>query len=183
MKGWFVSFGAGLFTWTLMEYGVHEVLGHRPKGKTHASREHLAHHKDTSYFTPYAKKFLAATPIVGTLGAGAAALVGPGRGIAYAAGVATGWAWYEVGHRRIHQRPPTTAYGRWMRRHHLHHHFGHPRANHGVVTSLWDHVFGTYQRPEQIRVPRRNVGELPWITGGDPEGEVLPEHADGYRVV
>lgn len=35
------SFGAGVLTWTLLEYGIHDLLGHRPKGRTHASREHL----------------------------------------------------------------------------------------------------------------------------------------------
>lgn len=177
------SFGAGLLTWTLMEYGIHETLGHRPKGKTHTSREHLRHHARTDYFTPYGQKLLAATPVVSALGAGASALAGPKRGLAYAAGVATGWVWYEVAHRRIHTHPPTSAYGRWLRRHHLHHHFGHPKSNHGVITSLWDHVFGTYEEPSEIRVPKRNVPELPWLTEINRPDQVRPAYSSEYCVV
>jgi sterol desaturase/sphingolipid hydroxylase (fatty acid hydroxylase superfamily) len=177
------SFAAGMLTWTGMEYVIHERLGHRPKGKTHASREHLKHHAQTDYFTPYAHKALAAVPVVGAIGAAASLVAGPRRGLAFAAGVAAGWAWYEVAHRWIHQRPPRTAYGRWLRRHHLHHHFGHPKANHGVIVPLWDLVLGTYERAEEIRVPQRNVTELKWLGGIDPQAPDAPGYARGYRVV
>jgi sterol desaturase/sphingolipid hydroxylase (fatty acid hydroxylase superfamily) len=177
------SFAAGLLTWTGMEYVIHERLGHRPRGKTHASREHLEHHRRTDYFTPYGHKAVVAAPVVGAIGALASMTVGKRRGLAYAAGVAAGWAWYEVAHRNIHQRPPRTAYGRWLRRHHLHHHFGHPRANHGVVTPLWDILLGTYERPIEIRVPRRNLPELRWLAHVDHAGPDAPSYAEGYRVV
>lgn len=177
------SFGAGLLTWTLMEYGIHEVMGHRPKGKTYASREHLRHHAKTDYFTPYPKKFVAATPVVGAMATAASLAFGPRRGIAYAAGVATGWVWYEVAHRRLHTRPPRTAYGRWLRRHHLHHHFGHPKTNHGVTTPLWDHVFRTHERPTEIRVPKRNLEELPWLMEINASEAPAPAYSSEYRVV
>jgi sterol desaturase/sphingolipid hydroxylase (fatty acid hydroxylase superfamily) len=177
------SFAAGLVTWTGMEYFIHETLGHRPKGKTHASREHLQHHARTDYFTPYAHKALAAAPVLGGIGAVASLVAGPRRGWVFAAGVATGWAWYEVAHRRIHQEPARTPYGRWLRRHHLHHHFGHPRTNHGVITPFWDLLLGTYERPTEIRVPRRNLHELPWLAEVDPSGSSDATTVEGYRVV
>ncbi|MFW6051126.1 MAG: sterol desaturase family protein [Myxococcota bacterium] len=177
------SFGAGLLVWTLLEYGIHDVLGHRPKGRTHASREHLRHHARTDYFTPYGQKALAAAPVVTAAGVAASLLVGPRRGAAFAAGLATGWAWYEVAHRWLHTRPPRTAYGRWLRRHHLHHHFGHPRRNHGVTTPLWDHVFRTHDRAAEIRVPRRNLPELPWLTEINPPGGGQTPYSPEYRIV
>jgi hypothetical protein len=33
--------------------------------------------------------------------------------------------------------------------------------NHGVTTPLWDIVFGTYEEPETIRVPKKIV--MPWL--------------------
>jgi hypothetical protein len=52
-------------------------------------------------------------------------------------------------------------------------------ANHGVSLPLWDHVFGTYERPTQVRVPRRLA--LPWLV--DDEGELRPEFVDDYVLV
>ena len=30
-------------------------------------------------------------------------------------------------------------------------------TSHGVPTALWDHVYGTFERPEQIRVAERRA--------------------------
>ena len=42
-----------------------------------------------------------------------------------------------------------------------------------------DRVFGTMERPDIVRVPRRMA--LPWLV--DDSGELLPEFADDYRLV
>ena len=39
--------------------------------------------------------------------------------------------------------------------HHLHHHFRNPKANHGVTSPVWDHVFRTADPVEVVRVPRK----------------------------
>ena len=52
-------------------------------------------------------------------------------------------------------------------------------ANHGVSVPWWDHVFGTYERPVHVRVPRRLV--LPWML--DDDGQLKAEHADDYVLV
>ena len=51
--------------------------------------------------------------------------------------------------------------------------------NHGVSIPLWDIVFGTLDRPERVRVPRRLA--MPWLV--DEQGEVRPEFADDYELV
>ena len=43
---------------------------------------------------------------------------------AFTTGMISTYAAYEILHRRIHTHPPANAYGRWMRRSHLYHHFG-----------------------------------------------------------
>jgi len=51
--------------------------------------------------------------------------------------------------------------------------------NHGVTSPVWDHVFGTHQRPETVRVPRRLA--LPWML--DDHGEMRAELRRDYALV
>jgi hypothetical protein len=78
-----------------------------------------------------------------------------------------------------HLKAPRSRYQHLVRRHHFHHHFGSPMRNHGVTTLFWDRVFGTLERPEQVRVPRRLA--LPWLV--DAAGEILPEFRADYVLV
>jgi sterol desaturase/sphingolipid hydroxylase (fatty acid hydroxylase superfamily) len=147
------------------------------------SREHLEHHVTSSWsFDPVILLAWAGIFLVGcavwiplTRLAGASWPV--------AASVAVGWGvgyfFYEFFHARAHLVPPTGTYSTWLRRHHFHHHFGHPMANHGVSVMWWDRAFGTLERPDTVRVPRRLA--LPWLV--DDSGELLPEFVDDYRLV
>ncbi len=83
---------------------------------------------------------------------------------------------YEVIHRRAHTHPPRNAYGRWVRRSHLHHHFGAPMRNIGVTSPVWDRALGTYDDPGVVTVPRRMAPV--WLL--DADGEVRPEYAADY---
>lgn len=163
----FLSLLAGLFVWTFLEYALHAWAGHKPKGRTEPSREHLRHHAKPDYFTSLPKKLLLAVPVL----SGAFLLSAPVLGVANAAGfvggIAIGWRTYEFVHRDLHVHAPRSFYGRWARRHHFHHHFSRPFMNHGVTTPLWDFVFRTYERPEVVRVPRRHAPKLPWLLEGD----------------
>jgi hypothetical protein len=49
-------------------------------------------------------------------------------------------------------------------------------ANHGVTTALWDHIYSTFERPDQIRVPRRLA--MRWLL--DETGDVRREFQDDY---
>ena len=68
-----------------------------------------------------------------------------------------------------------SAYGRWARKHHFFHHFHDPSLNHGVTSSLWDHVFGTYAPTDVIRVPDKLKPH--WLV--DPETGEVREHLQG----
>ena len=52
-------------------------------------------------------------------------------------------------------------------------------ANHGVSTAVWDRVFGTLERPERVRVPRRLA--LRWLV--DDDGELRDGFAADYVLV
>jgi len=106
-------------------------------------------------------------------------VLGRRRGLAFTAGLTAMYGAYEVLHRLAHTHAPKTAYGRWLRRHHFHHHFHDPSGNHGVTSPLGDFCFGTERPVGVVRVPRRQA--MPWLI--DERGELRPEHAADYVLV
>lgn len=174
--------GTGWALWTLAEYLLHRFAMHHLRGRGIMSREHLQHHVtaawsfDSLMVLVWVGVILVSAVVWTPLGW---MTVGPAAGIALGAGWTFGYFFYEYHHAMSHLRSPRTAYQRWVRRHHFHHHFGAPMANHGVSTSLWDHVFRTRQRPDQVRVPRRLA--LAWLI--DDNGAVKPEFAADYILV
>ena len=170
----------GVASWTLLEWLIHNGLGHHGKRRTPFGREHVRHHATTSYFAPSWKKVVAAA-VVGTgLWGGTQLVLGALDAAALTAGLLVMYAAYEVIHRRCHTHAPKGRYGRWVRRHHFYHHFLDPHANHGVSTAIWDIVFGTHRRvTAPIRVPRK--AKVPWLI--DPAtGEVRSRFAGDYEI-
>ena len=176
------GFVVGAFTWNLAEYLLHRFAMHHLHGRGIMSREHLEHHVKAGWnFSPILLLSWLGVVVVGGLGLLPVAwlIAGP----VVAVGVSLGWAaayfFYEYQHAVAHLRAPSGRYSAWVRHHHFHHHFGHPMSNHGVSVPWWDQVFGTYERPTRVRVPRRLV--LPWML--DETGELKAEHADDYVLV
>lgn len=188
--GWFVL---GAVSWSASEYAIHRFVGHGPKRTPARSllerltpaglaaefnREHLAHHSDPTYFAPTGRKLLAATAVIPVVSA-LAPVLGLRRAASFGAGFTAAYTAYEVLHRRIHTHPPRGAYGRWLRRHHLMHHYKSPRRNHGVTSPAWDLAFGTLTPKERVRVPERSAPA--WLAGDD--GRVRPELSNDYEIV
>jgi sterol desaturase/sphingolipid hydroxylase (fatty acid hydroxylase superfamily) len=169
---------AGAVSWTAAEYGLHRFAMHELRGKGLASREHLSHHADVTYFSPASKKLASAAGTTAVAFPLATALAGRRWATAFTVGMIGTYFGYEVAHRRVHTHPPRNAYGRWARRSHLHHHFGAPMRNFGVTSPVWDKVMGTYDDPGVITVPRRMAPV--WML--DETGQVRPELAADYRV-
>jgi len=171
----------GTAGWTLAEYAIHRFLGHDPRTRPNPfATEHVRHHGEGNYFAPGWKKACAAAAVAPALLAPTAAIAGWGAGLAWVGGFLGTYLAYEVVHRRQHTHPGFGPYGRWLRRHHFHHHFTDPRANHGVTTPLWDWVFGTFRPAGFLRVPARL--QMPWLV--DPAtGRVRAAHAAHYEIV
>lgn len=168
----------GAVSWTGLEYGLHRFAMHEMRGRGLASREHLHHHADVTYFSPASKKLLSASATTAAVFPLARVLAGRRRAEAFTVGMVAAYFGYEVAHRRTHTHPPRGRYGRWARRNHLHHHFGAPMRNFGVTTPVWDRLAGTYDEPGVITVPRRMAPV--WLV--DERGETRPEHSRDYRV-
>lgn len=173
------SFAGGVVVWSFAEYALHRWMFHERRGRNYGSREHLRHHARRDYVL--AKAWQA---WVGVLAAGwglyelgidlGSRTAGAGLGVGFVAA----FFFYEWIHAMIHIRPPRNAYGRWTRKNHLHHHFGAPLKAHGVTSPIWDKVFGTYEAPSVVPVPRRLA--LPWMF--DADGNQLPEYAGEYPI-
>lgn len=163
---------AGAFLWTLGEYLMHRFGMHEARGRGLASREHLKHHADRD-------SILEKWPVAwtGVIAVGVLVLR-PIGGWPLGLGWIAGYAFYDLLHWRAHRRAPRNAYARWLRKHHFHHHFHAPLRNHGVSTPLWDVLFGTYERPTIVRVPRRLA--MVWLV--DDDGRCRPEYAGDYAI-
>lgn len=181
----------GIVLWTLLEYVLHRWVFHERVLGNRLSRDHLKHHAKVDWFVPFRIKALIATVVVGVLLALSTLLAGTEIALSLVAGVITGWMIYEWIHRRIHVAPPVgiewgkpgtlfSWYGLWARRHHLSHHFGNAKLNHGVSTPIWDLVFGTYMSPETVQVPRMHVAKFPWLLDRD---RIAARFSDTYRIV
>lgn len=173
------GFAVGFALWGLFEYLLHRFAMHHLRGKGIMSREHLEHHVRASW--RWSPIFLLSWS--GMLAVGVVAwapigwaLVGTWFGVSVAVGWTVGYFFYEYQHAMAHLRAPSGRYETWVRHHHFHHHFGHPMANHGVTSPLWDHVFRTYEHPSVVKVPRRLA--VPWML--DDRGELLDAYADRY---
>lgn len=174
-----IAFGTGLALWTFLEYALHRWVFHAFAFGKAAAHEHLEHHAQVDYFAPWTAKLQMAVVVLGLLSAITVPVLGFGSGAALAAGVVAGWLTYEALHRAIHVFPPRGVYAAWAWRHHLHHHFVNPRANHGVSSPIWDLVFRTYAPVETVSVPPRQAHKLPWLLVGDT---IRPDLASTYTL-
>lgn len=172
---------AGVATWTIAEYLLHRFLGHDKRTYPNPfGVEHTRHHSD-DYFAPTWKKALVALVTVPLVVVAASPLLGVDLAVVYGAAFAAMYVAYEAFHRRLHTHAGTGRWGRFLRRHHFHHHFGNPRMNHGVTSPLWDLIFGTFDVPRgRVRVPEKLC--MRWLVEA-PGGDVLPEHASHYEIV
>jgi sterol desaturase/sphingolipid hydroxylase (fatty acid hydroxylase superfamily) len=170
-------FFVGVGFWSLAEYVLHRWGMHELKGKGMASREHLRHHAAyDSVLESWYLSWLGVLFFGAVHATWATLLLGP-AGITLGVGWVVGFGFYEWIHWRAHRRPIAHPYEHWVRRHHFHHHFGHPMQNHGVTSPIWDMVFGTYVRVDgPVKVPRRLA--MVWLV--DERGEVRDEYADEW---
>ena len=169
---------AGALSWTVAEYALHRFAMHAMRGRGLASREHLLHHADVTYFAPASKKILSAATTAAVAWPSVAIAADRRVATAFTAGMISTYFGYEVAHRRIHTHPPVNRYGRWARRHHLSHHFGAPMRNFGVTSAAWDRVMGTSDDRDVLKVPRRMAPA--WMV--DDHGVVLPDYRPDYVV-
>jgi sterol desaturase/sphingolipid hydroxylase (fatty acid hydroxylase superfamily) len=134
------TFAAGLAAWTLAEYLLHRfALHHWP----YISKFHQAHHDEPrakigapTLFTLLFFFGVAFVPIW--------ALVNAIIASAFFAGFLMGYIAFAAVHEAVHHSQSQNLLMRYFKKLHAIHHHGDSSKNFGVITSFWDHVFGTY---------------------------------------
>jgi sterol desaturase/sphingolipid hydroxylase (fatty acid hydroxylase superfamily) len=148
-----VAFLAGIaLIWTFIEYVVHRFVFHfQPRSRTHWQLLFLFH--GVHHYQPHVKTRLVMPPAVSIPGAllfyalfylvldvllGLPFLVAPTF-----AGTVLGYVAYDMIHYATHHLPVKGPVMKFLKRHHMEHHFKTPDARFGVSTSFWDRVFHT----------------------------------------
>ncbi len=136
--------GAGLFLWTLLEYGLHRFSFHAKTERALSSGLHRRHHREPGHPDYVIAPVALSLPIyLGVL----AGLAWASRDLTFTAyagiGVISGYLFYEWVHYSSHQRQPGTRPLRFLKKYHMIHHFQDPTNYFGVTSPLWDWVFGT----------------------------------------
>jgi sterol desaturase/sphingolipid hydroxylase (fatty acid hydroxylase superfamily) len=147
----FVAAALGGFGgWSLAEYLLHRYFFHaRPHGAAMRRMVYLVH--GNHHVEPLDRE-RDMMPLSVSLPVGAAIypmllwLGGFGAGNILTGFVALGYIAYESIHFATHQTHPRGRVGRFLRRHHLRHHYGREVGNFGVSSPFWDLVFRTLIR-------------------------------------
>ncbi len=160
-----IAFIFGACLWQLAEYFIHRYLGHVVKYNNLFKKEHDQHHQKTDYFSPFYLKVLSAVPVSLVVYFIISFILTKYTSIAFTCGFITFYFIYELIHLSLHVVPPYTFYGKFIRKHHFYHHFINPKMNHGVTTPLFDFVFGTYAKVDQLKVPKKFA--MKWLISDD----------------
>ncbi len=158
VPGLALTFSLGWVAWTLMEYWLHRTLFHWVPPVSWGEQFHFLLHG--VHHDWYRDRLRLVMPPAASLAVGAvvlAALSLVARMLApllddrwvYGAfaGIVFGYLVYDMIHYYVHHGKPTTRVMLALRSHHSKHHHN-PRfqeKKYGVSTTVWDHVFGTYE--------------------------------------
>lgn len=145
--------GLGLFLWTFFEYWMHREVFHWKRVPKLHFFLHGIHHvypnDEGRQVMPPGASLVVAIPMWFLM----QALVGTASALPLFAGFIAGYVWYDTTHFWTHVGRARSRYGKYLKRHHMLHHFrSHERAF-GVSTPLWDWVFGTL--PDRNRSPEQ----------------------------
>ncbi len=152
------QFAAGWFVWTLMEYWLHRTVFHWVPAASWGERFHFylhgVHHQwytdKLRLVMPPAASLAVAVVVwsmLTALGMLLAPVAAPTWKEGFFAGIAMGYMVYDCTHYYIHHFKPKSRIGLALRSHHNKHHHNakYKEKKFGVSTTLWDHVFGTYE--------------------------------------
>ena len=139
---------AGFALWSLTEYLLHRFVFHwGENGGAFGRRVHFllhgVHHDYPNDKTRLVMPLGASIPIAILFWGIFHGLIGTTYGDPLYVGMGIGYLVYDFTHYSVHHFKQRTAFGKWLRRHHMVHHFADHEGGFGVSSPLWDHVFGT----------------------------------------
>ena len=140
----------GLFSWTLIEYGMHRFLFHvhlpfrNAKLRDIVNGSHFGHHaspRDPTKVLVHPSYGIVVSSIVYGLLYAITGSILSASGILV--GIWAGFLYYESVHYRVHFSLSGSGFVARQRRTHFYHHFTNNKRCFGVTTPLWDYVFRT----------------------------------------
>jgi len=151
-----IGFLVGLFGWTFLEYNIHRFFFHfcpkTPWQERIVFLFHGVHHAQPRLKTRLVMPPAASLPmgvvvfflfnlVIGRL-LGQTHWVGP-----VLSGMTVGYLAYDLTHYATHHFPMRWgAYFRFLKRHHMLHHYKTPDQRFGVSSPFWDWVYGTWPK-------------------------------------
>ncbi len=137
----------GFFVWTLSEYVLHRYVFHIPKTSPLKERIyfiiHGLHHDDPNDATRLVMPPVPAIVLAISLYYIFRPFLGAVHVEPFFAFFLIGYLCYDYTHYAIHHFTPRTRFGKYVKYHHMQHHFVTPNARWGVSSPVWDYVFGT----------------------------------------
>jgi sterol desaturase/sphingolipid hydroxylase (fatty acid hydroxylase superfamily) len=146
------GFLIGLFAWTLAEYTLHRFLFHHKPANAVQERIfflfHGIHHAQPQVKTRLVMPLPVSIPmallfyglfslVLGTI------LKSPEWVAPLMSGFLIGYIGYDLTHYATHHFAMRSGYAKYIKRHHMQHHYKDPDTRFGVSSPLWDWVFGT----------------------------------------
>lgn len=149
--------GLGFLSWQLLEYVLHRFVFHLEVRSEPWRRllyyAHLAHHDNPSSVDSLFASLWLSVPVASLYFLFAWALFGSWETTVYLwSGLVAGYLTYEYLHYQAHHGRPRTAIFRYLKKHHLLHHYRTPELRFGVTSPVFDYLFGTYR----LRLWRRS---------------------------
>jgi sterol desaturase/sphingolipid hydroxylase (fatty acid hydroxylase superfamily) len=139
-------FSGGLALWTLIEYVMHRFVFHlTPRGRLgilFAYLIHGVHHAFPEDRRRWLMPPVVTVPVSMLLFLVLRLLVGAASAPVFA-GAIVGYLAYDLLHYASHAGTLGGRAPRYLRQHHMTHHYRTPEARFGVSSPLWDRVFGT----------------------------------------
>jgi sterol desaturase/sphingolipid hydroxylase (fatty acid hydroxylase superfamily) len=169
-----ILFAAGMLAWTFLEYALHAWMSHR--FVTFATALHQVHHRDPSAVFAVGA-WLPTAAILGLL------LVGFGMtpAMIFLTGLTAGFAVYEAVHYRLHFTPAASRFEERLRTRHLAHHLAMDDQCLGVTSPLWDLMFGTEPRPDDLEALATRLDRVAPIAGTSNLGRIVAGARSGFR--
>jgi sterol desaturase/sphingolipid hydroxylase (fatty acid hydroxylase superfamily) len=140
-------FLGGMLAWTFAEYVLHRHVFHWTNDTAWGKRIHFllhgVHHEYPSDKDRLVMPLLTSVPLAIIFYTLFTLVLGRSLAEPSFAGFVVGYLFYDGTHYYVHHFVPKTRWGKFLRRHHLTHHFADHDGGFGVSSPLWDLVFRT----------------------------------------
>jgi len=140
-------FACGAFSWSLTEYVLHRWVFHWTNDTAWGKRIHFllhgVHHECPNDRDRLVMPLPTSVPLAVIFWSLFHFTMGRTVGDPFFAGFVLGYLFYDGTHYYVHHFQPTSRWGKFLRRHHLTHHFADHDGGFGVSSPLWDYVFRT----------------------------------------